>query len=130
MYLAALVGGSARDDAVAGAASTVLLHFFPAEEARIATLAGELADTGGTAFKAGRLIGRLLVTRAENDGADAVWTGTPPVGPGYWVPTPPAYVYPPLEPLAGTWRNGTWRVARSFAPARRRRTAARCSSPN
>ena len=48
------------------------------------------------------------VARAQNDGADAVWTGTPPVGPGFWIPTPPAYVYPPLEPLAGTWR--TWNV--------------------
>ena len=30
MYLAALAGGNARDHAVAGAASTVLVHFFPA----------------------------------------------------------------------------------------------------
>ena len=30
MYLAALVGGQARDDAVAGAASTVLAYLYPA----------------------------------------------------------------------------------------------------
>ena len=27
----------------------------------------------------------------------------PPAGPGVWEPTPPGFVDPPLEPLAGTW---------------------------
>lgn len=108
MYAAALVAGQSRDDAVAGAASTVLAYFHPDEAARIDALAAELADTDSTAFRLGSLIGRLLIARAENDGSDAVWTGTPPSGPGFWVPTPPAYVYPPLEPLAGTWR--TWNL--------------------
>ena len=116
MYLAALAGGSARDHAVAGAASTVLVHFFPGEAARIDALADALADTESAAFKAGRLIGRGLVARAQNDGADAVWTGAPPVGPGLWVPTPPAYVYPPLEPLAGTWRTWNLESGSQFRP--------------
>jgi hypothetical protein len=116
MYLAALAGGWARDDAVAGAASTVLAYFFPDEAARIDALVGELADRNSLAFQGGSLIGRLLIVRAENDGADAVWTGTPPQGPGFWVPTPPAFQYPPLEPLAGTWRTWNLETGSQFRP--------------
>jgi membrane-associated phospholipid phosphatase len=108
MYLAALAGGSNREDAVAGAASTVLLYFHPADAGRIRALAEELADVDSPAFRVGRLIGRLLVARARSDGTDALWTGRPPEGPGYWIPTPPGFVSPPLEPLAGTWR--TWNL--------------------
>ncbi len=108
MYLGALAGGD-RDDAAAGAASIVLLYLHPDEAARIDALAEELADTRSPAFQIGSLVGHLLVIRGENDGADAVWTATPPPGPGFWVPTPLTFVYPPLEPLAGTWR--TWNLA-------------------
>jgi hypothetical protein len=90
MYLAALAGGSRDDDAVSGAASTVLRYFHPEEAARINALAGELANPHSAAFRRGSLIGQLLVARAENDGADVTWTGSPPIGPGSWVPTPPA----------------------------------------
>jgi hypothetical protein len=62
------------------------------------------------------VIGRLLIARAENDGGDAVWTGTPPQGPGFWVPTPPAFQYPPLEPLAGTWRTWNLKSGSQFRP--------------
>ena len=108
-YVAALAGGAHRDDAVSGAASTVLLYLYPDESARINALADELADVDSPAFMLGRLVGELLVTRARSDGSDAVWTGSPPVGPGYWIPTPPGFIYPPLEPLAGTWR--TWNLS-------------------
>jgi hypothetical protein len=40
----------------------------------------------------------------------------PPVGPGFWVPTPPAYIYPPLEPLAGTWRTWNLDTGSQFRP--------------
>ncbi|HKG24986.1 MAG TPA: vanadium-dependent haloperoxidase, partial [Thermomicrobiales bacterium] len=43
------------------------------------------------------------------DGADAVGNGEGPSGPGVWEPTPPKFVDPPLEPMAGTWR--TWVIA-------------------
>jgi hypothetical protein len=116
MYLAALSGSEARDDAVAGAASTVLLHFYPDVASGIDALAEDLADRESAAFARGRLAGRLLVARAQTDGSDAVWTGRPPTGPGYWVPTPPAYIYPPLEPLAGTWRTWNLREGSQFRP--------------
>jgi PAP2 superfamily len=116
MHLAALPGESGQDDAVAGAASTVVAHFYPDEAAGIQALADRLADVESKAFAAGRLAGRLLIARARSDGADAVWTGTVPQGPGYWVPTPPAYIYPPLEPLAGTWRTWNLRSGSEFRP--------------
>jgi hypothetical protein len=116
MYLAALAGGRARDDAVAGAASTVLVHFYPDEADSIDALARELADVNSRAFAGGRLVGRLLLARANSDGADAVRTGSPPVGDdGYWVPTPPGFA-PPLEPLAGTWRTWNLHDGAQFRP--------------
>ena len=116
MYLAALVGGQARDDAVAGAASTVLAYLYPDEAAGIDALAGQLADVTSSGFARGRVVGRLLVARAQSDGSDAVWTGTAPTGPGNWAPTPPGFVYPPLEPLAGDWRTWNLRDGSQFRP--------------
>jgi membrane-associated phospholipid phosphatase len=116
MYLAALLGGRARDDAVAGAASTVLAHMYPDEAAGSQALADRLADVDGKAFLRGRLIGRLLIARAESDGSDAVWTGSIPVGRGNWVPTPPSFIYPPLEPSAATWRTWNLHDGSQFRP--------------
>jgi membrane-associated phospholipid phosphatase len=114
MYEAAVAGDASRDAAVAGAASTVLAYLFPDEGGRIHGLAqraargsGE-APSAGKGFALGRRIGEALIARARSDGSSAVSNGAPPVGPGYWIPTPPAFVYPPLEPLAGTWR--TWNM--------------------
>jgi membrane-associated phospholipid phosphatase len=107
MYLAALTGGSNRNDAMAGAAATVLRYLYPDEAVRVDARARELAEPGSPAFALGRVIGRFLIARAESDGSDAVWTGSPPTGGGYWVPTPPGFL-PPLEPLAGTWK--TWNL--------------------
>jgi hypothetical protein len=117
MYLAALVGGSSRDAAVAGAAANVLTYFHEDEAARIDGLAAQLADTTSLAFRVGKVIGNLLVRRAETDGGDAVWpVGTEPKGDPFWVPTPPANVYPPLEPLAGAWRTWNLRTGSQFRP--------------
>ena len=116
MHLAAVTGGGARDDTVAGAASTVLIYLYPDEATRIDALAEELADVDSRAFRLGRLIGLLLVARAQSDGSGAVWTEQPPEGPGYWVPTPPGFVYPPLEPLAGTWRTWNLRDSSQYRP--------------
>jgi membrane-associated phospholipid phosphatase len=108
MYLAALPSGNGRDDAVAGAASTVLTYLYPDESARVNALAAQLARPGSSAFARGAQVGQTVAARARSDGSDAVWTGSAPEGPGYWVPTPPAFL-PPLEPLAGTWR--TWNLS-------------------
>jgi membrane-associated phospholipid phosphatase len=115
MFRAALLRRQQHDAAVAGAASTVIAYLFPDEAARIDELleevmpieASDKAERKG--FRRGQRIGRKIIARGETDGSAAVWQGVAPVGPGFWEPTPPGFVYPPLEPLAGTWR--TWNVA-------------------
>jgi hypothetical protein len=57
MCLAALAGGTGRDDAVAGAASTVLEHFFPDEASNIDKFADELADPPARRSGAGSVLG-------------------------------------------------------------------------
>src|SRR6266567_2250466 len=69
---------ASADAAADGAASTVLAYFFQ-------------EDTG-------RFHG--LAERAENAAAGSTFTGIIPVGPEYWVPTPPGYL-PPLLPRWG-----------------------------
>lgn len=106
-----------EDSAVAGAASTVLSHFFPDRASHFETLAAPAAAKDPAAFAVGQAVGAEIVARARSDGSDAEWTGQAPVGPCLWVPTPPGYVYPPLEPMGGTWR--TWNIAAGaqFRPA-------------
>jgi PAP2 superfamily len=106
MHRAAAAGGPAPKPAVAGAASTVLAYLFPDEAERLLRLGR--SNASGHGFAIGRRIGEEIVDRAKTDGSNVVWTGTVPVGPGLWVPTPPGFL-PPLEPLAGTWR--TWNLA-------------------
>lgn len=103
MYAAAVLGGDDRDAVVAGAAAQVLDYLYPDHAASFDALAG-----AGAAVARGRALGDALVRRAQTDGSDATWTGTVPTGDGIWVPTPPGFVSPPLEPLAGTWR--TWNL--------------------
>jgi len=105
LYAATTGGGDDRATAIAAAAAEVLSYFYPD---RAAYFDSRATGGGAAGFARGRAIGALLVERARRDGSDAVWDGTLPAGPGLWVPTPPAFVYPPLEPLAGTWR--TWNL--------------------
>ena len=116
MYLAAVDGGRGRDDAVAGAASTVLAHLYPDEAASIAVLAAQLGDVNSPSFARGVAIGGQLVARADADGSGAVWTGSVPTGEGFWVATPPAFIKSPLEPLAGTWRTWNLHEGSQFRP--------------
>jgi PAP2 superfamily len=95
-----------RRAAVAGAASTVLMYLYPDRADAFAELA--LGERPRLGLDLGRRLGARVVARARTDGSDAVFRGTIPVGPGLWVPTPPAFA-PPLEPLAGTWR--TWNIS-------------------
>jgi hypothetical protein len=112
MYDAAATerGLANRKSAVAGAAATVLAHLFPNDVALIDSLAAEFKNADRRpGFARGVEAGLRMVARAQNDGSSAAWTGTVPMGPGLWTPTPPAFVSTPLEPLAGTWR--TWNLA-------------------
>jgi hypothetical protein len=108
------------DAAVDGAASRVLAYFFQDESGRFHGLAERAqhaaADSRvGRGFALGRQTGEELVARAESDGADAVFTGTIPVGPEYWVPTPPGLL-PPLLPRWGEVRPWNIRDPAAFRP--------------
>jgi membrane-associated phospholipid phosphatase len=109
MDLAARAGGAHADEAVAGAASTVLAFFHPDDSGRVDALADATAQRTSPWFLLGRGVGLLLVARAQHDGAGPPPAVSPPPGPGVWRPTPPAYVQQPIEPLAGTWR--TWHLS-------------------
>lgn len=98
--------GRADREAAAGAAAwRVLAGLYPD---RAAVLAG-LGREAGAARAVGRRVARHVLARARTDGSDAVSSGTRPMGPGRWEPTPPAFVESPLEPEAGTWRP--WNLA-------------------
>jgi membrane-associated phospholipid phosphatase len=108
-----------------GAASTVLAYFFPDTTGRFHGPAkrSEHAAAGSSAgqgFALGRRAGEELVARAQNDGADAPFTGTIPVGPEFWVPTPPGFL-PPLLPGWGRvlpWNVGDVAALRPPPPPR------------
>lgn len=101
-----------RRAAIAGAAGSVLVYLFPDETGRVRMLARRAARTHARALAVGERIGGKVVARGLDDRSGSAWSGQVPVGPGYWVPTPPAF-QPPLEPLAGTWRP--WNVVSGVA---------------
>jgi membrane-associated phospholipid phosphatase len=95
--------------AVAAAAVSVLMPFFPKEEANLKAMAAEISQTRllmGANYRsdvfAGSVLGQQVAQKAlawaAADGSDAVWSGTVPTGPGLWTGTNP------LEPLQGTWK--------------------------
>ena len=99
---------ASADAAVDGAASTVLAYFFPDDGGRLRSLAERArhatpASSTGRGFTLGRRTGEELVARAETDGADTPFLGPVPVGPEFWVPTPPSFL-PPLLPAWGKVR--------------------------
>jgi hypothetical protein len=106
MYVAAVLGARERDAAVSGAAAEMLGYLYPDHAAAFDAKAG-----AGAGVERGRELGGIFVERAKQDGAVAVWSGSVPAGDGVWVPTPPAFLAAPLEPLAGTWR--TWNLTES-----------------
>jgi membrane-associated phospholipid phosphatase len=100
--------------AAASAAAAVLAYLFPSEAQTFERAAQECAESrlnAGVQFPSdvsagmeiGRKVAELVIARAQTDGADAVFTGTIPTGPGFWNGTNP------LDPMAGTWR--TWVIA-------------------
>jgi membrane-associated phospholipid phosphatase len=116
--------------AVAGAAAAVLAGVLPdAAPGRFTELADEATATliqAGVAFPSdveagldlGRAIGERAVALAADDQPGSAWDGSGQLtGPGYWEPTPPGFVDPPVEPLAPTWRCWTLTSGDQFRPA-------------
>ena len=114
---AAAVGGKKPSEAgaVAGASAAVLRALYPVEDTAVtaqlaadrsyfATASGESAYD----FAAGEVIGGQIaaqvLARAATDRTSAAWTGTIPVGAGFWTNAPaPAQPVAPLWGLAKAW---------------------------
>lgn len=116
--------------AVAGAAAAVLAGVLPdAAPGRFTELADEAAVTlmhAGVAFRSdveaglalGRAVGERAVALAADDQPGSAWDGSGRLtGPGFWEPTGPAFVDPPVEPLAPFWRCWTLTSGDQFRPA-------------
>jgi hypothetical protein len=88
--------------AVAGASVVVLGWLYPLEATYLESLI-QLPPEGLARFSAGlsigRKIGAAVVASAGNDNFNLVWTGTAPVGPGFWFSATP-----PIAPRLGEMR--------------------------
>ena len=87
--------------AVAGASVVVLTYLFPSQAQALEGMVDEQANVGPggvhAAFARGEAVGRAvgaeIVARAQSDGFSRPFTGTIPVGPGFWISnTTPATV--------------------------------------
>src|SRR5207237_544537 len=98
---------ASREAAAIAAAHRILLNYFPSQSASLdAQYSSSIAALTGNAFEieAGTAVGeqaaRALIAARANDGLNGNVAYTPPAGPGYWQPTPPAFA-PPLTPWLG-----------------------------
>lgn len=116
-YNAVIAAGDGKDrglnpseaGAASAAAATVLRAIYPMEAATIdaqlaadAVLIPRLPSERSADYAAGIIVGEqaaaAVLARAATDGSDAVWIGTIPVGPGFWLNGPP-----PLQPVGPLW---------------------------
>ena len=117
--------GANEDAAAVAAAHRVLVYYFPAQQAGLtgldAQFASSIAEISDTAanISAGVAVGeaaaQALITARANDGLLANVPYTPPVGPGFWQPTPPSHA-PPLTPWLGKMVPFTMTSAAQFFP--------------
>jgi hypothetical protein len=114
--------GASRDAAAAAAAHRVLVHYFPTQQssldAQYSASAAAISDTPAN-VSAGETVGeaaaQALIDARVNDGLLANVPYTPPVGPGFWQPTPPAFA-PPATPWLGQMTPFTMTGASQFLP--------------
>jgi len=114
--------GANRDAAAVAAAHRVLVAYFPAQQsaldtqytASIAAISDSPANiSAGVAL--GEASAQTLITARANDGLLANVPYTPPTGPGFWQPTPPAFG-PPLTPWLGQMVPFTMTSSSQFFP--------------
>lgn len=99
--------GANQDAAAIAAAHRILVQYFPAQQSTLdsqfTTSLAAIADTGAN-VAAGVAIGeaaaQALINARANDGLLANVSYTPPVGPGFYQRTPPAFAAP-LTPWLG-----------------------------
>jgi hypothetical protein len=113
---------ASKDAAAVAAAHRILVNYFPAQQASLDTqftlsLAG-ISDTASN-IAAGVSIGeqaaQALIAARANDGLLANVSYTPPVGPGFYQRTPPAFA-PPITPWLGQMVPFTMTSAAQFFP--------------
>ncbi|CAN5349271.1 hypothetical protein BH23GEM2_BH23GEM2_26040 [soil metagenome] len=112
--------------AASGAAAAVLRALFPLELTAInaqlaadanffAALPSERDANWAAGVAVGERIAAAVLTHAMTDRSNLVWTGTIPVGPGYWLNGPP-----PAQPIGPRWGEARpWNLATGdqFRPA-------------
>jgi hypothetical protein len=114
--------GASKDAAAVAAAHRVLVNYFPAQQAGLdAQFASSLAAISDTPanIAAGTAIGeqaaQALIAARFHDGLLANVPYTPPVGPGFYQRTPPAFA-PPIAPWLGQMVPFTMTSATQFFP--------------
>ncbi len=114
--------GANEDAAAIAAAHRVLVIYFPSQQqtldAQFAASIAAISDTAAN-ISAGITVGenaaQALITARANDGLLANVSYTPPVGPGFWLPTPPAFGAP-ITPWLGQMVPFTMSGAAQFFP--------------
>lgn len=114
--------GANQDAAAVAAAYSILVNYFPSQQSTLETeFNASLAAIPDTAanIAAGCAVGeasaQALITARVNDGLLANVPYTPPVGPGYWLPTPPLFGAP-VTPWLGQMVPFTMSGAAQFFP--------------
>ena len=114
--------GANKDAAAVAAAYSVLVSYFPSQQPTLemqytASIAA-ISDTAAN-ISAGVAVGedsaKALIAARASDHLLANVPYTPPVGPGFWRPTPPAFG-PPLTPWLGQMTPFTMTSAAQFFP--------------
>lgn len=124
----AAVGGRKPSEAgaVAGASAAVLRALYPVEDTAVtaqlvsdrvyfATVAGESAFDFTAGMAIGTQVAAQVLARAATDRTNAVWTGTIPVGAGFW--TNAAAPAQPVLPLWGQAKGWFLTSGDQFRPA-------------
>lgn len=113
---------ASKDAAAVAAAHRILVKYFPAQQGSLdsqftTSLAG-IADTGAniaSGVAIGEAAAQALINARANDGLLANVSYTPPVGPGFYQRTPPAFAAP-LTPWLGQMAPFTMTGPAQFFP--------------
>jgi hypothetical protein len=114
--------GASQDAAAVAAAHRILVNYFPAQQlgldAQFTASLSAISDTGANiaaGVSVGEQAAQALIAARANDGLLANVPYAPPVGLGFWQPTPPAFAKP-LTPWLGQMVPFTMTSAGQFFP--------------
>jgi hypothetical protein len=114
--------GASKDAAAVAAAHRILVHYFGGQQSSLDTQftlsLAAISDTGANiaaGVSVGEQAAQALIAARANDGLLGNAPYTPPVGPGFWQPTPPAFG-PPVTPWLRQMTPFTMSSAGQFFP--------------